>query len=140
MSNHTDTTTRISNPSAPATDRQINLVRHLAAQFYSPDQVDHVVRTLAATKGDASNCIERLLAAGGTKPAPARKAPAARPAARPTNNRASRKQVDLIMRLISQSAWHDSDAGQGFDAPSRSQVERMTSRDASALIDDLRGR
>ena len=40
------------------------------------------------------------------------------------------------MSLIRQN-WHDSDDGQAFAPPTRAEVERMSSREVSGLIDDL---
>ena len=80
--------------------------------------------------------------AGAAKPAPAK---AAKPApAKPKKATqdlllATDKQVALVQRLIAAGNWHDSDAGQGADPPTAAQLRKMSSREISELIDDLKG-
>lgn len=122
----------IKNPTAPATDAQIELIRHLAGQFeaYGPAQVDQIV-AMSSTKAKASETIEKLLAAGATKPA--------KPATqRPTNSKATDKQVAYAMSLLRRVHWHDTDLGQAGPAPTAQDLRRMTRREISALIDDLK--
>lgn len=125
------TTIEIKNPTAPATDKQIELIRHLAAQFdaYGPAQVDQIV-AMASTKSKASEIIEKLIAAGATKPA--------KPATRPTSSKATDKQVAFALSLLRRVHWHDTDLGQAGPAPTVQDLRRMTRREISALIDDLK--
>src|SRR5690606_33835950 len=104
------TTIVIKNPTDPATDKQIELIRHLACQFeaYGPAEVDRIV-AMSRTKGQASETIEKLIAAGAKKPA--------KPATRPTSSKATEKQVAFALSLIRRVHWHDTDLGQAGPAP-----------------------
>lgn len=122
----------IKNPTDPATDKQIELIRHLASQFdaYGPQQVDQIV-AMSSTKAKASETIEKLLAAGATKPA--------KPATqRPTSSKATDKQVAYALSLLRRVHWHDTDLGQAGPAHTSQDLRRMTRREISALIDDLK--
>lgn len=128
------TTIVIKNPEAPATDKQIELIRHLARQFeaYGPAEVDRIV-AMSRTKGQASETIEKLIAAGARKPE--------KPAARPASGKAAKateRQVAYALSLIRRVHWHDTDLGQAGPAPTAQDLRRMSRREISALIDDLK--
>ena len=57
---------------------------------------------------------------------------------RPAAKRASAAQVNYAARLIRRGGWHDTDMGQGYGPPSRDELAQMSSREISALIEDLR--
>lgn len=56
--------------------------------------------------------------------------------------RPSPRQVDyaykLVQRAIRSGDWHDTDMGQGAPPPTRQDLEQMSSKDVSYLIDDLK--
>ena len=54
------------------------------------------------------------------------------------SSKPSPKQVDYALSLIRRGGWRDSDLGQGSNEPTRADLERMSSKDVSAIIDDLR--
>lgn len=123
-------TQRIADPTAPRTERQTELLTHLARQFYDGPAVATVLATYT-TKGEASDAIDKLLAAGGTKPA------AARPSSRP--GKATDRQVSYAMRLLARGGWYDTYWGQaGGPEPTAAELRRWPARDVSMLIDELR--
>lgn len=89
---------------------------------------DRDAKAWALPTADAKATIERMISDWKADHKPAKAAPKA----------ATAKQVAFAARLIA-GGWHDSDAGQGFHAPTTAELERMTSRDISTLIDDLAG-
>ena len=54
---------------------------------------------------------------------------------------ASSKQINYALNLLHKlgpRGWHDTDMGQGSPMPNRTEVEGMTGREVSALINDCR--
>lgn len=125
---------RIKDPNAQPTERQIELLRHLLPQFYPDHDPDQIIALKCPTKGTASDAIDKLIAAGGRKPTPPRKASTS---GRP--GKATDRQVTYALTLLRRVNWHDSDWGQdGSSAPTEAELRRMSRQDISALIEDLR--
>lgn len=57
-----------------------------------------------------------------------------------SGGKATDRQVQYAMSLIRNmgSEWHDTDSGQGMNPPSERELRKWSSRDVSALIDELR--
>lgn len=57
-----------------------------------------------------------------------------------SRGKATERQVEYALSLLRKlgPGWHDTDMGQGFGPPSRRELERMTSREISEFIDQLK--
>ena len=89
----------------------------------------------AKTKGQVSGDIEKLLAAGAKKPvasAPHTPTPHAK---RAPAEKASEKQVALVMRLVRRGDWFDK--FDGLRQPTESEVRSMSKAKVSRLINEL---
>lgn len=118
-------------PTDAPTEKQIAFLRRMAERCYTSDQaplVDAFISSLK-TRAEASKAIQTMIDAGYGDERPERRA---QPAAK-----ASHRQVDYAERLVD-AVWHDSGIGQGARRPTRGDLERMSARDISSLIRDLK--
>lgn len=103
-----------------------------------PDKfVPAIIQVLRKRGFDVIEHPDRIEIRRGSGSAPSQPSAPRRP------GQASEKQVryaqSLLNRLIRSGGWHDSDLGQFGPPPRLEDIEKMSSRDISALIDSLKG-
>lgn len=113
-----------------ATEKQVTFLRSLMAECYTTEEIENNIAALTADRQTASRAIQQMLDAGyGDQPTEPKAT---------VSTKATDKQIRYASRLISRIHWHDSDLGQYGPPPSTADLAKMSRREISALINDLR--